>query len=69
MVHYLHNQLAGEAATDLSGAAGSCHTSPLNLPEILEEVLSYLTHRQIRRSILLVCRQWNTVGRSAIPSI
>lgn len=37
--------------------------SPLDIPEVLERILSFLDRSTITLSIQLVCRQWRLVGR------
>ncbi|KAF9165756.1 hypothetical protein BGX21_010808 [Mortierella sp. AD011] len=43
--------------------------SPVELPEILSQIFSYLTHREIRLSVLRVCKLWNSLGRDIIPCV
>lgn len=38
------------------------HPSPLDIPEVLEQLLSYLDHTAITLSVQHVCRQWRVVS-------
>jgi hypothetical protein len=38
--------------------------SPLDIPEILELIFSYLDNRNIRRSVVLVSRQWHLLNQN-----
>ncbi|KAF9355328.1 hypothetical protein BGX26_006697 [Mortierella sp. AD094] len=59
--------LASKAKKKLDKSLQRKRTSPLHVPEILGHVFLYLSSHQIRYSVLCVCKQWNTVGRAAIP--
>lgn len=41
--------------------------SPLEIPEILEHILSYLSRRTLKRVARVVCRQWFLLSRRFIP--
>ncbi|KAK3806253.1 MAG: hypothetical protein JOS17DRAFT_767737, partial [Linnemannia elongata] len=40
--------------------------SPLDLPEILELIFSYLDNYTTRRSVVLVCRQWHLLNQNRL---
>ncbi|KAK3819401.1 MAG: hypothetical protein JOS17DRAFT_756352 [Linnemannia elongata] len=40
--------------------------SPLDIPEILEQIFPYLDEYTIRRSVIFVCRQWRLLNQNRI---
>lgn len=40
--------------------------SPLDIPEVLEQIFSYLDDYTIRRSVVFVCRQWRLLNQNRI---
>lgn len=40
--------------------------SPLDVPEILEHIFSYIDEHNIRCSVVLVCRQWHLLNQSRL---
>ncbi|KAF9355329.1 hypothetical protein BGX26_006698 [Mortierella sp. AD094] len=45
------------------------HISPVELPEVLGQIFSYLTRREIRLSVLRVCKLWNSLAHDIIPRV